>query len=277
MTTSDHWPPGCRCGVAFTVDLDAESVDFGRAPAANLWGRFSHGRYGIRVGVYRLLEIFREHAVPATFFVPAWDAERIPELVETILAAGHEVAAHGYAHEDHSSLEEAERDILEKAHQILTHLTGRAPVGWRAPGGRLSLRTLAHLVDLGYQYDASFYDDDLPHELECGEGRRIIEIPQFPFLNDTPFYQVFRPPLEVGRMWLEELEAIYDEGLFYSLKLHPRGDTGSGRALRAAVVDEVCRAVRRRSGTWVTTHAEIADWWRKSHERSQSGPSPRTP
>ena len=68
-------------------------------------------------------------------------------------------------------------------------------------------------------------------------------------------------------MWLEELEAIYDEGLFYSLKLHPRGDTGSGRELRAAVVEEVCRAVRRRSGAWVTTHAEIEAWWRTTLAR----------
>ena len=181
MTVPDRWPPGYRCGVAFSVDLDAESVDLGRAPAANLWGRFSHGRYGVRVGVYRLLEIFREYAVPATFFVPAWDAERHPELVTTIVAAGHEIAAHGYQHEDHSGLAEAERETLENAHRILTHIAGRAPVGWRAPGGQLSPRTLAHLADLGYRYDASFFDDDLPHELECGDGQRIVEIPQFPF------------------------------------------------------------------------------------------------
>lgn len=268
MTAPDCWPPGYRCAVAFSVDLDGESVDMARAPAANLWGRFSHGRYGIRVGVYRLLEIFREHAVRATFFIPAWDAERIGQLVEVILAAGHEVAAHGYAHEDHSRLGEDERAVLEKAHHLLTELTGRAPIGWRAPGGRLSPQTLGHLVDLGYRYDASFHDDDLPHELECGDGRRMIEIPQFPFLNDTPFYQVFRPPVEVRRMWLEELEAIYDEGLMYSLKLHPRGDTGSGRALRAAVVDEVCRSVRRHSGTWVATHEEIATWWER-HDAPQ--------
>ncbi len=271
MTPPDRWPPGHHCGVAISVDLDGESVDLGRAPRANLWGRFSHGRYGLRVGVYRLLEIFREHAIPATFFVPAWDAEQSPGLVEAILAAGHEIAAHGYVHEDHSRLEEAERDTLERAHRTLLKLTGRAPAGWRAPGGRLSPRTLGYLTDLGYRYDSSFRDDDLPHELECGGGPRILEIPQFPFLTDTLFYEVFRPPADVRRMWLEELEAIYDEGLLYSLKLHPRGDTGSGRALRAAVVEDVCRAVRRRPGTWIATHADIAAWWRSSGEAANRG------
>src|SRR5581483_479514 len=40
-------------------------------------------------------------------------------------------------------------------------------------------RTLGYLVDLGYRYDASFRDDDLPHALDGGGGRRILEIPQF--------------------------------------------------------------------------------------------------
>jgi peptidoglycan/xylan/chitin deacetylase (PgdA/CDA1 family) len=246
--------------VAISVDLDAESVDRGRAPRANLWGRFSHGRYALRVGVYRLLEVFREYGIRTTFFVPGWDAEESPDLVETIRIAGHEIAAHGYLHEDHSALGDREQDTLVRAHDALTKVTGHAPVGWRAPRGRLSSRTLGYLADLGYRYDASFRDDDLPHLMDCGNGRTIVEIPQFPFLNDTPFYEVFRMPSDVRRMWLEEFDAIDNEGLLYSLKVHPRGDTGSGRALRAAVVEDVCDVIRRRSGAWVATHAEIATW-----------------
>lgn len=270
--TTDVWPSGCRCGVAISVDLDAESVDLGRAPRSNLWGRFSHGRYGLRVGVYRLLEIFREYDVQATFFITAWDAEQSADLVATILAAGHEIAAHGYLHEDHSGLGDREQATLAQAHEALTKITGRAPVGWRAPRGWLSPRTLGYLADLGYVYDGSFRDDDLPHTIECGDGRTLIEIPQFPFLNDTPFYEVFRPPADVRRMWLEEFEAIYDEGLLYSLKVHPRGDTGSGRALRAAVLEDVCRVIRRRPGTWVATHAEIATWWRRGRPARDERP-----
>ena len=70
-------------------------------------------------------------------------------------------------------------------------------------------------------------------------------------------------------MWLEELEAVHDESLLFSLKLHPRGDTGSGRALRAAVVEEVCRAIRHRLDTWVATHEEITAWWKGHGARGQ--------
>ena len=257
------WPDGARCAVAISVDLDAESVDMNRAPRANLWGRYSHGRYALRVGAYRLLDVFREHRVRATFFVPAWDAERAPAVVEAIATDGHEVAAHGYRHEDHSRLGDDERATLERAHQALTRIAGRPPRGWRAPEGLLSPRTLAHLADLGYAYDASFRDDDLPHEIACGDGRTLVEIPQFPFLNDTPFYEGFRSPGVARQMWLEELAAIHEDGLLFSLKLHPRGDTGSGRSQRAAVVSDVCRAARERPGAWIATHEEIAGWWRR--------------
>jgi peptidoglycan/xylan/chitin deacetylase (PgdA/CDA1 family) len=249
--------------VAISVDVDGESADLEPAGPAALGGRFSHGRYGTRVGIHRLLEVLREHGMGATFFVPAWDAERSPGLVEAIAGAGHEIAAHGYQHEDHGQLGRAERSTLERAHTSLARLAGHAPVGWRAPRGKLTPRTLEHLVELGYRYDASFRADDLPHAIAAGDGQGLIEIPQFPFLNDTPFYAAFRPPSVVRQMWLEELEAIAHEGLLYALKLHPRGDTGSGRAVRAAVVDRICAEVRRRGDAWVATHAEVAAWWRR--------------
>jgi peptidoglycan/xylan/chitin deacetylase (PgdA/CDA1 family) len=270
VSLAARWPDGVRCAVAMSVDLDAESVDIGRAPRANLWGRFSHGRYAVRVGVWRLLELFREHDIRVTFFIPAWDAERAPDVVEAIVEAGHEIGAHGYLHEDHSALGREERAVLERAHEVLTRVVGRPPCGWRAPRGLLSAATLGHLADLGYVYDASFRNDDLPHLLPCGAGRSLVEIPQFPFLNDTPFYERFRPPRAVRRMWLEEWEAVYDEGLLYGLKLHPRGDTGSGRALRAAVVGDVCAAIRAQTDVWVAPHAEIAAWFRAKMDGAAS-------
>ena len=46
----------------------------------------------------RLLAIFDEFGVRATFFVLGWVAERHPQLVREIAAAGHELASHGYGH-----------------------------------------------------------------------------------------------------------------------------------------------------------------------------------
>ena len=47
----------------------------------------------------RLLDLFDEHRVHATFFVLGWVAERIPALVRDIAARGHEIASHGFGHQ----------------------------------------------------------------------------------------------------------------------------------------------------------------------------------
>ena len=47
---------------------------------------------------YRLVELFEQHGVKATFFTLGWVAERSPRLVRDIVDAGHELASHGYDH-----------------------------------------------------------------------------------------------------------------------------------------------------------------------------------
>ena len=46
----------------------------------------------------RLLEIFHDARVRATFFVLGWVAEKYPDLVRRIASGDHEIASHGYAH-----------------------------------------------------------------------------------------------------------------------------------------------------------------------------------
>lgn len=109
----------------------------------------------------RLLAIFDESGVTATFFVLAWVAERFPGLVQRIAGAGHEIASHGYAHQlVYDQGPEAFRDDVRRAKRILEDTSGCAVAGYRAPSfsitGR-SLWALDVLVEEGYRYDASVY------------------------------------------------------------------------------------------------------------------------
>src|SRR5258705_3249538 len=162
VTQKSMWPQGKTCAVVVTVNFDAESIDLHEAKPENLYGKYSYGRYGMRAGIWRLLDVLKGQGTKATFFVPALDAENNPAAVEAILKGGHEIGARGYAFEDHSKLGAQERPTLERAHRVLTKITGLAPVGWRAPLGLLTRETFGHLADLGYQYDSSFQDDDYP-------------------------------------------------------------------------------------------------------------------
>lgn len=270
--TEASWPAGTRCAVTVTVNFDAESVDLHEVQKENLYGRFSYGRYGMRAGIWRLLEVLQEHGVRATFFVPGFDAENNAGVIEAVLVAGHEVAARGYAFEDHSKLGAKERETLERAHETLKRLTGRAPIGWRAPQGLLSPETLTHLTALGYVYDSSFQDDDLPYIMKCPNEQHIVELPQFQFLDDSTLYGARHTHDRVLKTWCEEFNAIYQHGYYTNLTLHARGDYGSGRASRTQVVDEFLRVVRRSPGVSFMTCQELASWWSANHTKAEPAP-----
>ncbi len=266
------WPQGKVCGVTITVNFDAESVDLHEAVKEDLYGRFSYGRYGMRAGVWRLLDVLRAHGIRSTFFMPALDARNNPGPVEAVLRDGHEIGARGYAFEDHSQLGSKERETLERAHHALKKITGRTPVGWRAPQGLLSSDTLTHLADLGYLYDSSFQDDDLPYVMESASGRQIVELPSFQMLDDSTLYAPRHTHDRLLKTWKEEFDAMYGEGLFVNLTLHVRGDYGSGRASRARVVDEFLTCMQR-PGVVFMTCEELAHWWKERHPQSEPAPA----
>jgi polysaccharide deacetylase family protein (PEP-CTERM system associated) len=109
----------------------------------------------------RLLEAFAQAGVRATFFVLGWVADRHPDLVRRILAAGHELASHGFHHQLVYDLtpEEFGSDI-RRSKDVLEQIAGRPVVGYRAPSysiTRKSLWALDVLVAEGFKYDASIF------------------------------------------------------------------------------------------------------------------------
>jgi len=109
----------------------------------------------------RLLQLFDEHSVRATFFVLGWVADRFPSLVRQIAAGGHEIACHGYGHRLVYDLNRAQfRDDVRRAKAVLES-TGGVPVfGYRAPSYSItprSLWALDILIEEGFTYDASIF------------------------------------------------------------------------------------------------------------------------
>ena len=102
------WPGGARAAAAFTFDVDAESaVLWGSPGTADRMSVISHQAYGPLVGVPRLLDLLERHGIRSTFFVPGYTAHRYPDVVRRLVDAGHEIAHHGYLHEQPTALTEA--------------------------------------------------------------------------------------------------------------------------------------------------------------------------
>ncbi len=109
-----------------------------------------------------ILQLLDEAGARATFFTLGWVAERFPELVRRIVAAGHEIASHGYAHHKASELTRDAffADIL-LAKRILEHIAGVEIRGYRAPSFSISRDNESWAYDCiaeaGYRYSSSVY------------------------------------------------------------------------------------------------------------------------
>lgn len=104
----------------------------------------------------RMLEILAAQKVRATLFVLGWVAERCPQIVRAIAAAGHEVASHGYGHELVYSLgpDEFREDVL-RSKKHLEDLTGKPVRGYRAPCFSITSWAVPILQEAGFDYDSS--------------------------------------------------------------------------------------------------------------------------
>jgi polysaccharide deacetylase family protein (PEP-CTERM system associated) len=176
---------------AFTVDVE----DYFHVTAlSSVVSPDSWDRRELRVegNIERLLGILDEHSVRGTFFVLGWLAERHPELVHRIAAAGHEVACHGYSHQLVYTQSQREfREETLRAKGYLEDTLGHAVLGYRAASfsvTRASLWALDVLIDAGFRYDSSIFPihHDLyglpganpePHRASAPSGRTIAEFP----------------------------------------------------------------------------------------------------
>lgn len=106
-----------------------------------------------------ILEMFAEADVKATFFTLGWVAERHPELMRRIVAAGHELASHGWDHARVFTLG-AERFAadLQRSRKMIEDAGGVAVTGYRAPSFSIDRRTpwaYEVMAEQGYAYSSS--------------------------------------------------------------------------------------------------------------------------
>lgn len=104
----------------------------------------------------RILEVFEKLSVNSTFFVVGEIAKSYPEVVEEIYDSGHEIASHGYSHEDLTRVNISDFEKMEKMNrELLAKITGHSPKGFRSPMFTINTAILNSLEKIGYSYDSS--------------------------------------------------------------------------------------------------------------------------
>ena len=117
------WPDGARCCLGITVDLGVATGPEG-IRAADLTR--PEALFGFNQGLSSLLALLQRYGLKATFAVPAVIAHIHADVIRALAAEGHEIAAHGFRHEDTSGLErDREREGIARASEILAGIVGR--------------------------------------------------------------------------------------------------------------------------------------------------------
>jgi peptidoglycan-N-acetylglucosamine deacetylase len=214
--------------LSFDVDAETPILVEGRRHADNA-GAMSHQAYGPLVGVPRIIALLAEYDLPATFFVPGLTAERYPQTMEEILAAGHEVGHHSYAHFSPFDQDEAaERADFERALGALERF-GVEPEGFRCPSWEPTWRTPTLVAEYGLAYDSSLMDADRAYVLETPAGE-LVELPvhwslddweQYAYLPRPAFKSAIESPQKVLDLWTSELDAMRRHGCLFVLTCHP--------------------------------------------------------
>lgn len=259
--TPKWWPHGAKVAVCLSFDTDTEapSLRDGVTSPTTL----SAADYGAESGIPRIIRMLDQHKVPATFFMTAVDAMLHPDMLAAIIRSGrNEVGVHGWIHEFPPRLAEGEEErLLDQAIAYLTQVTGKRPVGYRAPSWAFSPNTLDLIRKKGFLYDSSLQALDEPYEIVSrGTNTGIIELAIDWTLTETPYLGRdghMPSPRLLYELYQDEFDGAYAEGTLFVLTLHP---FLSGHRAPMQHLDRFVTYMQSKPGVWFATGAEIANY-----------------
>ncbi len=228
--------------------------------------------YGSRAGFWRLMRLFDRYGIKITCYAVAMALARHPEAARAMVAAGHEIASHGWRWIDYQNVpEDVEREHMRLAIDTIRDLTGERPLGWYT--GRLGPNTRRLVVEEGgFLYDSDAYNDDLPYWLGPGsypgQGAPHLVIPYTLDVNDMKFgtAQGFNQGDDFFTYARDAFDALYAEGetapKMMSVGLHTRL---IGRPGRVRGLERFLDHVMAHDHVWVARRVDIARHWREVH------------
>jgi peptidoglycan/xylan/chitin deacetylase (PgdA/CDA1 family) len=227
--------------------------------------------YGARVGIWRLIDIFAKHRIPATAALNAECCDRYPEIIEAGNKLGWEWMAHGQSNSLlMTGLAEAEeRKLIASVLDTIAAGTGQRPRGWLSPALTETQNTPDLLAEAGVAYVADWCNDELPYRMRTRAGM-LVAMPYTLEIGDIPIF------LEQGgsgedfhRAVVDQFDFLWEEGAkqprVMSLALHP---FLIGHPFRAKHLDRALAHMRARDGVWFAHGSDILDWYLQATQNS---------
>jgi peptidoglycan/xylan/chitin deacetylase (PgdA/CDA1 family) len=275
------WPNGARVAIwvipnieHFLFDRPSSSlVDFTTGFVPDVLN-YSWRDYGVRVGIWRLMEMMEKHGMKGTVALNSDAALHYPRIIEAGDALGWEWMGHGITNSVliNGQPEEDERKIIRTVVDTIKERTGAAPRGWLSPGLTESHRTLDLLAEVGIRYVANWVNDEQPYPMRV-KGGSMLSLPYSAEVNDFgPFLLHGQTGEDFARMISDQFDVLYEDGAktgrVMAIALHP---FLIGHPHRAKHFAKALAHIASRREVWLTTGSEIAEWYERKYLKERAG------
>ena len=217
--------------------------------------------YGMRVGFWRLMDVFSQLEITPTFSLNGLVCDQYPRVAQAALDAGWEFMAHSYKQQPMHTLDD-ERDAINKTMDRIEAFTGTRPRGWMGPGLTQTENTPELLVEAGVQYVTDWVMDDQPCELKTANGP-LYTIPYTVELNDIPIMSLQNHrSAELFDRAMDQFHTLYEEGednaRVMAIAIHPYIH---GVPHRIGHYRNMLESLAQYEGVYFWTGDRIIDWY----------------
>lgn len=226
------WPDGKRLAVYFALNIEHFSFGEGLGHTPTNPGvqpdvrNYSWRDYGLRVGIWRVFDLFEEVGLPLCHLMNTSIYDYAPQIPARIRARGDEFIGHGRTNsEQQGDYDEAgEKALIEQATAAFRKHEGEGPGGWMGPWISESAHTPDLLREAGYRFIMDWSCDDQPVWMRTRAGR-LLMIPYHIEINDSPAQLSRRHTADdftrmVTAHFDEQLRQSARQPLVFSLALH---------------------------------------------------------
>jgi allantoinase len=270
-----RWPNGAR--VALWVIPNIEHFLFDR-PGTKISGggmvvspdilNYGWRDYGVRVGIWRLMEIMQKFGVRGSVALNSDVCREYPQIIEAGNKLGWEWMGHGTTNSIilNAQTEAEERALIKESVSVIGKSTGKAPRGWLSPGMTETVRTLDLLAENGIEYTGNWVNDEQPYPMKVRKGS-MISMPYSSEINDIPaMLSLHQTPERFGQMICDQFDVLYEDGgttgRVMSICLHP---FIIGHPHRSKYLARALAHITSRQEVWLATGSEIVDWYKKNY------------
>ena len=270
-----RWPNGARVAVwvipnieHFRFNMPSTSMSREGAPLNPDIRNYSWRDYGVRVGIWRMMEIMERYGVRGTVALNSDVCREYPRIIEEGNKLRWEWMGHGITNSIllNAQSESEERALIKEVVTTISNGVGTPPRGWLSPALSETVNTLDILAEHGIEYVANWVNDDQPYPMEVKRGQ-MFSIPYSVELNDIPaLLGLHQSPETFGQMICDQFDVLYEDGAktgrVMSICLHP---FLIGHPHRSKYFAKALAHVTSRHEVWLATGSEIIDWYKKNY------------